>query len=65
MIADPGIKNCPFRKEVDTIDYKYAGHGVVTNTAENFLECIENACMAWSKKERGCLLMRREVENKE
>lgn len=65
MIANPNIKLCPFRKKTETMDYRLAGSGgVLPNTEEYFLECLEKQCMAWSEKERRCLLMNKEAEEK-
>ncbi len=62
MIANLDIKSCPFRKETSIKDYRLAGNGfpIVDGYLENFLECIEEKCMGWDKKEHNCLLMRKE-----
>ncbi len=62
MIANLDIKLCPFRKETSITDYKYAGNGfpIAYGYSENFLECLEEKCIGWDKKEHSCLLMRKE-----
>ena len=53
---------CPFRKMSKNIDEDEYGIKM-TKTKEYFEDCIEEKCMAWSKKEKTCLLMRKEETN--
>ena len=64
MIANVDIKLCPFRKETSMTDYRLTGNGFpITNSyVNNFLECLEEKCMGWDKKNHSCLLMRKEGE---
>ena len=62
MIANVDIKSCPFRKETILVSSEARSQyqDIGTCYQENFLECIEEKCMGWDKKEHICLLMRKE-----
>lgn len=63
-IVQLDIKACPFRKETYTIDPKglFLDRYITADShaKEDFLPCIEEKCMAWSKAEKCCLMMRKE-----
>ena len=47
-MKESNVKKCPFRKDTYVYDYKNNGNGhPLVNTHDNFLECIQEKCMAW------------------
>ena len=64
MIAKLDIKMCPFRKEINLCGTETQNQYMALGSTyqENFLECIEENCMAWHNKE--CLAMRSPKEDK-
>lgn len=65
MIAKVEIKRCPFRKETFLLSSQTAFQNMSLGDhySEEFMECIEEDCMAWHDKK--CLLMRDPEEKKE
>ena len=62
MIANIDIKRCPFRKEINliTTESRSQYQDIGTCYQEDFLECIEDKCMAWYNDNKSCLLMHKE-----
>ena len=59
MIANPGIKLCPFLKKYisEPQDGHYVGNNVyVPNYIEEFRECIKKECTAWNELKKDCRL---------
>lgn len=62
MIAQLNIKKCPFRKKTKMVDWDNAGNYEInfpTNTIyeEDFMECLEEECLAWNELKHECHLM--------
>ena len=59
MIAQLDIKACPFLKEINlvSIENRSQYQDIGTCYQENFLECIEEKCMAWNELKHECRLM--------